>query len=78
MTLNPFASLTEVAAALARGEVSAQSLAAFYLDRIRRANAKLNAFVDVTRSWRSATRAPPTNDAQAACGWDRSTACQSR
>jgi aspartyl-tRNA(Asn)/glutamyl-tRNA(Gln) amidotransferase subunit A len=47
MTLDPFASLVEVSAALARGEVTAQSLAAFYLDRIRRTNAKLNAFVDV-------------------------------
>jgi aspartyl-tRNA(Asn)/glutamyl-tRNA(Gln) amidotransferase subunit A len=47
MTIDPFASLTEVAAALARGEVSAQSLAEVYLDRIRRSNAKLNAFVDV-------------------------------
>jgi aspartyl-tRNA(Asn)/glutamyl-tRNA(Gln) amidotransferase subunit A len=47
MTIDPYASLTGISAALARGEVSAQSLAAFYLDRIRRANARLNAFVDI-------------------------------
>ncbi|MGZ8253359.1 MAG: amidase [Burkholderiaceae bacterium] len=47
MTIDPFASLAELSAALARGDVTAQSLVEFYLDRIRRANAKLNAFVHV-------------------------------
>ena len=47
MTIDPFASLAELSAALARGDATAQSLAGFYLDRIQRANAKLNAFVHV-------------------------------
>ena len=47
MTPDPFASLAHLSAALARGEVTAQSLAASYLDRIRRANGRLNAFVHV-------------------------------
>ena len=47
MTPDPFASLAHLSAALARGEATAQSLAASYLDRIRRANGRLNAFIHV-------------------------------
>jgi aspartyl-tRNA(Asn)/glutamyl-tRNA(Gln) amidotransferase subunit A len=47
MSIDPFASMTELAAALARGSTSALELAELYLERIRRANAKLNAFVHV-------------------------------
>ena len=47
MPIDPFASMTELAAALARGSTSALELADLYLERIRRANAKLNAFVHV-------------------------------
>ncbi len=45
--MNPFSTLTELSAALARREVSALELAELYLARIARANAKLNAFVAV-------------------------------
>jgi aspartyl-tRNA(Asn)/glutamyl-tRNA(Gln) amidotransferase subunit A len=46
-TVNPFSSLTDLAAALARHELSAVELADFYLARIERGNAKLHAFVTV-------------------------------
>jgi len=46
-SINPFAPLTGLAAALARREMSAVELAEFYLARIERANGKLNAFVSV-------------------------------
>lgn len=47
MAIDPFATLTELSAALARGSTSALELADLYLERIRRANAKLNAYVHV-------------------------------
>lgn len=47
MTFDPFATLTDLAAALARRDVGAQDLTDFYLDRIRRANPRLHAFVHV-------------------------------
>lgn len=47
MPVDPFATLTELSAALARGSTSAVELADLYLQRIRRANPKLNAFVHV-------------------------------
>ena len=47
MPIDPFATLTELSAALARGTITAQRLAELYLERMRRANAKLNAFVHV-------------------------------
>ena len=46
---NPFASIGELAAALAQRSTSAQDLVEFYLARIDTANAKLNAFVHVDR-----------------------------
>jgi len=45
--INPFATLTELAARLERREMTALELAEFYLQRIGRANPKLNAFVTV-------------------------------
>jgi len=45
--INPFSTLTDLAGALARRELSALDLAEFYLARIERANPKLNAFVTV-------------------------------
>lgn len=47
MSINPFSSLLELSEALAAGEYSALDLSSFYLDRIRRANAHLHAFIDV-------------------------------
>jgi aspartyl-tRNA(Asn)/glutamyl-tRNA(Gln) amidotransferase subunit A len=47
MPIDPFATLTELAAALARGAVTAQALAELYLDRIRRLDPTLHAFVRV-------------------------------
>jgi aspartyl-tRNA(Asn)/glutamyl-tRNA(Gln) amidotransferase subunit A len=47
MPFDPYASLTELAAALASGAITSQALTANYLDRIRRANPQLNAFVQV-------------------------------
>lgn len=47
MPIDPFATLTELSAALARGSTSALELADLYLHRIRHANRKLNAFVHV-------------------------------
>ena len=47
MAINAFATLTELAAALTRREVSALELAELYLARIARANPKLNAYVAV-------------------------------
>jgi len=47
MTIDAFATLKELAAALARRELSAVELTELYLARIARANAKLNAFVRV-------------------------------
>ncbi len=47
MPIDPFASMTELAVALERGAISALDLAELYLERIRRANSKLNAFVHV-------------------------------
>jgi aspartyl-tRNA(Asn)/glutamyl-tRNA(Gln) amidotransferase subunit A len=47
MSTDPFASLAELAATLARGEASALELAESYLDRIRRLNPALNAYVHV-------------------------------
>jgi len=47
MALDPYASLVDLAAALARGDATSHALASHYLERIRRANAKLNAFVHV-------------------------------
>jgi aspartyl-tRNA(Asn)/glutamyl-tRNA(Gln) amidotransferase subunit A len=47
ITPNPFSTLTELARALAKREVSALELADFYLARIARANPKLNAFATV-------------------------------
>jgi aspartyl-tRNA(Asn)/glutamyl-tRNA(Gln) amidotransferase subunit A len=47
MPIDPFASMTQLAAALACGSITALDLADLYLERIRRANAKLNAFVHV-------------------------------
>jgi aspartyl-tRNA(Asn)/glutamyl-tRNA(Gln) amidotransferase subunit A len=45
--LNAFSSLTDLAGALARRDVSALELVEFYLARIERANPKLNAFTTV-------------------------------
>src|SRR5512139_3391248 len=45
MSIDSFASLTDLAAALARGETTSRALTAHYLDRIGRANPRLNAFV---------------------------------
>jgi len=50
MTIDPFSTLAELSAALARRELSAVELTEFYLARIARANAKLNAFVTVDES----------------------------
>jgi aspartyl-tRNA(Asn)/glutamyl-tRNA(Gln) amidotransferase subunit A len=47
MSIDPYASLTELSAALARGATTAQALAELYLDRMQRANPKLNAFVEI-------------------------------
>ena len=47
MPVDPFATLTELSAALARGSTSAMELADLYLQRIRRANPKINAYVHV-------------------------------
>jgi aspartyl-tRNA(Asn)/glutamyl-tRNA(Gln) amidotransferase subunit A len=47
MPVDPFATLTELSAALAHGSTSAMDLADLYLQRIRRANPKLNAYVHV-------------------------------
>jgi aspartyl-tRNA(Asn)/glutamyl-tRNA(Gln) amidotransferase subunit A len=47
MPIDPFATLTELSAALERGSTSAMEVADLYLQRIRRANAKLNAYVYV-------------------------------
>ncbi len=47
MNIDPFSTLAELSAALARREVSALELTELYLARIARANAKLNAFVSV-------------------------------
>ncbi|MGE5337615.1 MAG: amidase [Gemmatimonadota bacterium] len=47
MNIDPFSTLAEVSAALARRDVGALELAEFYLARIERANAKLNAFASV-------------------------------
>lgn len=47
MPINPFSSLAELAQALTRGECSALELANAYLDRIRRANSALHAYVSV-------------------------------
>jgi Asp-tRNA(Asn)/Glu-tRNA(Gln) amidotransferase A subunit family amidase len=44
---NPFSTLTDLAGALARRDLSALELAEFYLARIEHANPKLNAFVTV-------------------------------
>ncbi|HTT09487.1 MAG TPA: amidase [Burkholderiaceae bacterium] len=45
--INPFSTLTDLAGALARRDLSALELADYYLARITRANPKLNAFVTV-------------------------------
>lgn len=45
MTIDPFSTLAELAAALDRRQISAVELAGLYLARIERANPKLNAFV---------------------------------
>ena len=47
MHLSPFSSLDELARALAQGQCSALELADSYLDRIRRANPALHAFINV-------------------------------
>jgi aspartyl-tRNA(Asn)/glutamyl-tRNA(Gln) amidotransferase subunit A len=47
MTDLTFASLTEQAAALRRGTMSSRELTRHYLDRIRRLNPRLHAFIDV-------------------------------
>jgi aspartyl-tRNA(Asn)/glutamyl-tRNA(Gln) amidotransferase subunit A len=47
MPIDPFAPLTALAADLACGATSAQELAALYLERIRRADPTLNAFVRI-------------------------------
>lgn len=47
MSIDPFATLAELAAALARGEVSALELAESYLERIRRLDPALNAYAHV-------------------------------
>jgi aspartyl-tRNA(Asn)/glutamyl-tRNA(Gln) amidotransferase subunit A len=47
MKIDPFSALTELSAALAHRSISALELAELYLERIRRANARLNAFVHV-------------------------------
>jgi aspartyl-tRNA(Asn)/glutamyl-tRNA(Gln) amidotransferase subunit A len=47
MSIDPFASLAELAATLARGEASALELAEAYLGRIRRLDPALNAYVHV-------------------------------
>jgi len=47
MSIDPFAPLTDLAAALASRTVTAQALTELYLERIRRANPRLNAFVSV-------------------------------
>ncbi len=47
MQIDPFAPLTELSEALAHRSTSALELAELYLERIRRANARLNAFVHV-------------------------------
>jgi len=47
MTIDAFSTLTELSAALARRDLSAGELAELYLQRIARANSKLNAYVCV-------------------------------
>ena len=47
MPIDPYASLTELSAALACGTTNSQALTELYLDRIARANPKLNAFVAI-------------------------------
>jgi len=47
MSIEPFASLAELATALARGEASSLELAEAYLERIRRLDPALNAYVHV-------------------------------
>ena len=47
MPITPYSDLTDLAAALQSGAVGARELAALYLERIRTANSKLNAFVRI-------------------------------
>ncbi|MBV6272121.1 amidase [Alcaligenaceae bacterium CGII-47] len=47
MTINPFSSLVDLSAGLAGGQYSAVELSGLYLDRIRRANTHLHAYIGV-------------------------------
>ena len=47
MPITPFSDLTDLAAALQSGVVGARELAELYLERVRTANSKLNAFVRI-------------------------------
>jgi aspartyl-tRNA(Asn)/glutamyl-tRNA(Gln) amidotransferase subunit A len=67
MPFDPFASLTALAADLAHGAASAQELAAQYIERIRRADPKLNAFVRVDED--VALRHARASDERRASGW---------
>ncbi|HEX2114229.1 MAG TPA: amidase, partial [Alphaproteobacteria bacterium] len=66
MTNLTFASLSEQAAALQRGTVSSQELTRHYLDRIRRLNPRLHAFIDVTEE--AALRLADAADQRRAAG----------
>jgi aspartyl-tRNA(Asn)/glutamyl-tRNA(Gln) amidotransferase subunit A len=63
---NPFSTLTDLAGALARRDLSALELAEFYLARIERANPKLNAFVTVEQEL--ARNLAQASDARRAAG----------
>ena len=62
-----FCSLTELAAGLRRGEFSSRELVAHYLDRIARANGKLNAYAEVYDE--AALIAADAADRWRAAGW---------
>lgn len=62
-----FRSLTELAAGLRAGEFSSRELVAHYLDRIARANGKLNAFAEVYDE--AALVAADATDRVRASGW---------
>jgi aspartyl-tRNA(Asn)/glutamyl-tRNA(Gln) amidotransferase subunit A len=67
MTIDPFSTLSELSAAVARKEVTAVELAELYLARIERANAKLNAFVAADAEL--ALACARAADARRAGGW---------
>ena len=62
-----FRSLTELSAGLAQGEFSSRELVAHYLDRIARANGKLNAYAEVYDQ--TALAAAEAADRLRASGW---------